>query len=226
MPIHDWSAVAASTFHEFHRLWTAELCRRLNDDGLPGEYYAVTFRRQADPEPAAPIHLGPKPRARIVQRAEGFSYALRADTVVIRREQETVAVVEVVTPGLKASGYLRRKFLADACYLLDHQIHLLVVDLFPPTPAVPAGLPSLLWDEYTDRPLERFEGEPLAVCAFDAGDPTTAYLEPLAVGRSLPDMPLFVEPGGHVPAALEATYTEAWRVFPQMLKDEMEGRAG
>ncbi|MFY7954136.1 MAG: hypothetical protein ACOVT5_16655 [Armatimonadaceae bacterium] len=125
----------------------------MNDEVLPGDYHAVTHRRADDPDPNARVHLGPKPTARFVQTAHEFGFALRSDTLVVRREQQTVAVIEFASPGLRESGDLRRKFLADACYLLNHDIHLLVVDLFPPTPAVPVGLPALVWDEFTDRPF-------------------------------------------------------------------------
>jgi hypothetical protein len=41
-----------------------------------------------------------------------------------------------------------------------------------------------------------------------------AYVEPVAVGDALPDMPLFLEPGLHVPVGLETTYQAGWEVFP------------
>ena len=42
-----------------------------------------------------------------------------------------------------------------------------------------------------------------------------AYIEPVAVGDVLPDMPIFLKPGIHVPAPLEATYRAAWDVLPR-----------
>jgi hypothetical protein len=47
-------------------------------------------------------------------------------------------------------------------------------------------------------------------------------MEPVAVGDVLPDMPLFLAAGGHVPAPLEATYQTAWSVFPADLKGLLE----
>ena len=44
----------------------------------------------------------------------------------------------------------------------------------------------------------------------DAGEPLTSYLEPLAVGDVLPEVPLFLNPGYYVPLPLEATYQAAW----------------
>ncbi len=45
------------------------------------------------------------------------------------------------------------------------------------------------------------------------------------MGDVLPSLPIIFNEDHYVPAPLEETYTQAWAVFPQMLKDEMEGRA-
>lgn len=46
----------------------------------------------------------------------------------------------------------------------------------------------------------------------------TAYVEPVAVGDTLPEIPLFLAPGVYVPVPLEATYQTTWSVFPEPLK--------
>jgi hypothetical protein len=51
--------------------------------------------------------------------------------------------------------------------------------------------------------------------------PPTAYLEPLAVGDILPDMPLFLEPGLYVDVPIEATYGQAWEGFPAPWKADL-----
>ena len=45
-----------------------------------------------------------------------------------------------------------------------------------------------------------------------------AYVEPVAVGDALPDMPLFLEPDLYIPVPLETTYRTTWSVFPSALK--------
>lgn len=62
-------------------------------------------------------------------------------------------------------------------------------------------------------------------CRFDAGPPRVAYLEPVAVGDPLPDLPLFLRPDVHVPAPLEATYQTSGNVFPAALKRLLGGPA-
>jgi hypothetical protein len=60
--------------------------------------------------------------------------------------------------------------------------------------------------------------KPLIVAAYEAGRPPTAYVEPIAVGETLPEMPFFLGPGSYVPAPLDATYQMAWIAFPTPLK--------
>ena len=40
-----------------------------------------------------------------------------------------------------------------------------------------------------------------------------AYVEPVAVGDVLPDMPIFLQPGYYVPAPLEPSYRRTWDEF-------------
>ncbi len=50
-----------------------------------------------------------------------------------------------------------------------------------------------------------------------------AYIDPVAVGDVLPDMPLFLKAGIYVPTPLEATYQTTWKGFPAVLKRLLEG---
>jgi hypothetical protein len=72
---------------------------------------------------------------------------------------------------------------------------------------------AALWDDEYEPPAD----QPLAVAAYDAAE-ETAYVEPLAVGDPLPEMPVFLGPGRYVPVPLDATYATAWAVFPAALK--------
>jgi hypothetical protein len=64
--------------------------------------------------------------------------------------------------------------------------------------------------------------KPLVVASYDAGSPWVAYVEPIAVGDVLPEMPLFLEPEFYVPAPLEATYRTSCELFPAVLKRRLE----
>lgn len=41
MPVHDWTLVEASIFHDFHLVWISALQSVLNQDRLPEGYYAL-----------------------------------------------------------------------------------------------------------------------------------------------------------------------------------------
>jgi hypothetical protein len=49
-----------------------------------------------------------------------------------------------------------------------------------------------------------------------------SYVEPVAVGDALPDMPIFLTADRYVPCPLEATYQTAWEQFPAPLKGPLE----
>src|SRR5262249_18421565 len=123
----------------------------------------------------------------------------------------------------KDSTFAIRLFSAKAVDFIRNGIHFLMIDLFPPTPRDPHGLHHLIWDELTSEPFELPpEDKPLAAASYDAAEELTAYVEPLAVGDPLPDMPLFLEPGIYVPAPLEATYMTSWSVLPAVIRELVE----
>jgi hypothetical protein len=52
-----------------------------------------------------------------------------------------------------------------------------------------------------------------------------AYVEPIAVGEALPDMPIFLKPDFYVPAPLEESYQTTWDdFFPAPMKRLLESR--
>jgi hypothetical protein len=97
-------------------------------------------------------------------------------------------------------------------------IHLTVIDVFPPGKRDPQGIRKAVWDEFEDEDFELPPDAPLTLAAYDATPPHVAYVEMFAVGNTLPDMPLFLQPEVYVPAPLEATYQITWNVFPGALK--------
>jgi hypothetical protein len=102
------------------------------------------------------------------------------------------------------------------------EVHLLVIDLFPPSKRDPQGIHKAIWDQIKEEDFELPAEEPLTLASYDAGLPPIAYVEPIAVGDALPDMPLFLKPGFYVPAPLEATYQETWSRFPAPMKRLLE----
>ena len=220
MPIHDWTRVKAGLFHAFRFGWVCALSDSLNAGTLPPDYYCLA-------EPSIP---GSTP-ADLTLRSETEIpdeevYARKAARLTVRhRRGQIVAVVEIVSPGNKSSGAGFRSFVQKSTELIEQGVHLLVIDLFPPNERNPQGVHPAIWDEFEEDENAEFtlpSDKPLTLASYDAGPSPTAYIEPIAVGDVLPEMPLFLEPEVYVPAPLEATYQMSWSRFPAALKGLLE----
>ncbi len=242
MPIHDWSNVPPGLFHHFHQNWTVEICDNLNDGRLPDGHYALveqravglvqdvlTLRerqRQDDPLPLTGGGLAvadAPPKAWLVSRAEDEElYATRANRVAVRAaDAHLVAVIEIISPGNKANKQALHALVSKSLEFLQQGVNLLLVDLLPPSPRNPQGIHPLIWSEVREEPFVLPPGRPLTLAAYAAGPPPTAYVEPVAVGQPLPDMPVFLDADTYVPLALEATYAETWRHCPRQYKEQV-----
>ena len=205
MPIHDWTRVDAGLFHDFHQCWTVALRNALNCGRLPPYYFALLDRQTNGP-------------------VADVSYASKANRVTVRhRHGDVVAVIEIISPGNKASRAEFRAFVEKAAEFLRQGVHLLMVDLFPWGPRDPQGIHKAIWDQFQEEDFEQPPDKPLTLAAYDAGPPRVAYVEPVAVGDRLPEMPLFLRPEFYVPAPLEATYQATWDLFPVPLRALVAG---
>jgi hypothetical protein len=213
MPIHDWTRVDSGLFHAFHQSWICVLARALNNGELPREYYALS----------QPSDRRPAPDFRIC--AEDLIYARKSDQIAVRDPADRlVAVIEIISPGNKASRNEVRAFVENAAKLIAEGVHLLVIDLFPPGERDPQGIHKAIWDEFHEAEFELSADKPLTFAAYEAGPPHAAYVELVAVGDPLPEMPLFLKPPFHVRAPLEATYRTTWEdYFPAPMKRLLEG---
>jgi hypothetical protein len=131
-------------------------------------------------------------------------------------------VVEIVSPGNKASKAELRAFVEKTSDLIERGVHLLVIDVFPPTKRDSQKIHKLIWDELQEEDFALPADKPLVLAEYEAGPDWVAYVDPVAVGDILPDMPLFLRPGFYVPAPLEVTYQTTWKVFPAPLKRLLE----
>jgi len=241
MPIHDWTRVDPGIFHDFHQAWTIEIRNALNGGGLPPGFFAlaeqivsgpipdvVTLQRR--PAPADMAHgagalavAAAPPRARFVTSAEPDLYAARANRIAVKhRLGRIVAVIEIVSPGNKSSQHALRSFVEKAGELLRQGINLLVVDLFPPSRRDPQGIHKAIWDEIREEPFDLPADKPMTLAAYSAGEPMTAYVEPIAVGDPLPALPIFLDQGIYVPAPLETTYQTTWDKCPDPVREVVE----
>jgi hypothetical protein len=99
-----------------------------------------------------------------------------------------------------------------------------VVDLFPPGRHDPHGMHGAIIERLrrSDEPYDLPADEPLTLASYEAGSTVEAYLEHLAVGADLPDMPLFLRREQYVHVPLEVTYEAAYRAMPAIWREVLE----
>lgn len=241
MPIHDWSRVDANLFHDFHQTWTIAIRNALNAGLLPKGYSALVEqhaagvvpdvlalqRRPRGNRPAEPLGgalvTATAPRTRHVIRAQQESSAHRGNRITIRHPLgRVVCVIEIVSPGNKSSRSALRSFVEKTVDFLRNGIHVLVIDLFPPSVRDPQGIHKAIWDEIEEEPFQLPPEKPLTLAAYVADLPKTAYVEPVGVGDSLPDMPAYLDPDSYVPVPLETTYQASWASCPEDMRELVE----
>lgn len=242
MPVHNWKNVEPNLFHDFHQTWTINIRNVLNGGLLPDGYSALveqhaggvapdvlTLERRTRPKgssrkPGGAVLEAPPPANWQVMRAAATASAARANRIVIRHSLgRVVCVMEIVSPGNKGSQAALRRFVEKTVEFLRAGVHVLVVDLFPPSNRDPQGIHKAIWDEIEEQqPFELSPEKPLTLAAYVAGEPCTAYVHPLGVGDVLPDMPAWLDEDNYVPVPLEATYQTTWSSCPEDMRDVVE----
>jgi hypothetical protein len=249
MPVHDWTRVEAGIFHDFHTVWTGTLRSALNEGLLPKGYYALAEQHagraiadiltlHASPETPGPAW--PPPDRGGIAVAEAPPRVWRRQTVqasplgrrrsvAIRHVSghRLIALIEIVSPANKDRGLHVKELVDKAVAALDRGVHLLLIDLFPPGAHDPAGIHGSIvqgLDHYAD-PYALPSGAPLTLASYVAGPQVEIYLEHLAVGGLLAEMPLFLQPDRYINAPLEITYQATYRGVPEFWREVLEGRS-
>jgi hypothetical protein len=249
MPVHDWTRVADGTFHHFHVAWIPMLADVLNEGVLPAGYYALAEQiagiipdvltlQAVDDDPSLPkepvdssgtaLAVSP-PRTTVMARLESERalYAQRANHIAIRHQSNdrVVAILEIVSAGNKSGQKAFDKFVGKATDALWDGVHLLVIDLYPPTSRDPNGIHGAIWDALDGNEYHRPPNKPLTLAsysAFELDTPIEAFVEPIAVGDPLPPMPLFLAAGRHVTVPLEPSYMTAVSKIPVRARKPLE----
>ncbi len=250
MPIHDWTRVKAGIFHDFHREWISELKRSLNDGLLPPGFYALgeqvagegdipdvltleatSLQGEEDitssalpPDDAGLALATAPPRVLHTTQSEEEILAPRRRRIVVRHSSDdrVVAVVEIVSPGNKASAYALERFAEKTADLLTAGIHLLILDLFPPGERDPEGIHPLIWSRFGENDFPIVENRNLTLAAYVAGERKLAFVEPTSVSAELIEMPLFFCPERYINVPLKETYLRAFAAVPERWRKELE----
>lgn len=241
MPVHDWTRVPPGLFQHFHQDWSIELARELNRGRLPAGFYSLVEQRVDGPEPdviaveAATQEPGSRtatavlepPKTKLTTRtpSDAAQYARRGNRIGIHHPLgHVVALIEIVSPGNKDTRHALRAFVQKAAGFLAAGVHLLIVDLFPPSKRDPQGIHKVILDEIGDQPFAPPPDKPLSLVSYQVDDAIIAHIEPVALGDAMPDMPLFITRQGHVLVPLESTYQAAWEACPSPIREMVAGR--
>ena len=171
-----------------------EIARALNCGILPADYYALAEQHAAGYGPDVLTLRGDRNGdadevAGTVPMSSGSGVLLAAsklqptaetDLAFYRRKQsaitvrhvsgdDLVAMVEVLSPGNKASRNSLRAFVDKAANLLEKQIHLLLLDVLPPAHRDPQGIHAAIWEEIAGQEYVAPADKPLALVAYESG---------------------------------------------------------
>lgn len=135
-----------------------------------------------------------------------------------RSGDRTVALVEIASPGNRTGVTKINAFCDKIEAALRGGVHVVLADLFPPTPLLPAGLVGEIADRF-DATYEPPNGEPLAVASYrSAGEATTSFVEPLRPGDPPPTVPLFLSADRYINLPLADGYAAAFAASPRHLR--------
>lgn len=215
----------------FHGLWAAALVEKLNRDVLGDEYFAdmqvhigsqvevdvatldelTAAKGQSGPATAALAPVWSPPATRLIVPAV-FPDEMEVRVFSTATGATLVGAIELVSPGNKDRREARQAFTAKCIAYLSRGIGLLMVDIVTNRRA---NLHNELMAALGQG--GRFLLEPSAATYAAAyrpsrqptGDQIELWPTPLALGESLPVLPLALRNAGVVPVDLEETYTEA-----------------
>ena len=246
MPVHDWARVVAGTVHDFHCSWITHLKEALNHR-LPEGFYALAEQhagtmiadiltlqapgsRPDDPPEQGAIAVAvapPRTRRRLIPPPSA-TYRAERKSIAIRHTSghRLVALVEIASPANKDRVSSVEDFSEKIVSALKAGVHVLLVDLIPPGRYDPNGLHGAIWSAFAGEQDEIDPEAPLTLASYVGTAPTRlseAYVEPVAVGMPLIDMPVFLDSGRYVNVPLEPTSEAAYRGMPRFWREVIEG---
>ena len=251
MPLVDRTRVDAGIFHAFHSAWNTEIQKALNGGLLPEGYYALaeqhagcaiadvlTLHVSPAGPAGVPTRLSLPPATGGVALADAPPRTRRRHTVepaaVGRRRSlairhvsghHLIALIEIVSPANKDRPRSIEDLVNKAASALEYGVHLLLVDLFPPGPHDPSGIHGAILREFEEsgKPYDVPADEPATLASYAAGPTVEIYVEHVAVGAPLPEMPLFLHPDRYINVPLEPTYRAAYGGMPAFWRGVLEG---
>jgi hypothetical protein len=208
---------AARHWEAIHTRWAAALADALNQDLLPSGYYAeeqvhVGSRVEIDVATFDPDPLTAGASGGAALRIPAI-FPDSLEVIILSGEAgpTLVAAIELVSPGNKDRPETRRAFAAKCASYLQQGIGLVIIDIVTSRQANLHNELMALLQLGTEFLLS---SDPLYAIGYrPVRRPTVEQIEAwpatLAIGQSLPVLPLALDKGVCVPLNLEATYSEA-----------------
>ena len=205
------------------------LAEQHSDHVIP-DVLTLTHRREGHSEQPSSggvlvAEAPPKVGIHLVANEEMAYRALRR-TIVIRHRtgRDIVAMIEIVSPGNNSSQRSLEQFVDKSASAIRQGIHILVIDLHPPTTRDTQGIHGEIW-EVVGGDFKFPDERNLTLASYRAERPLPeAYVEPVAIGMTLPDMPLFLDEDRYIDAPLDTTYQAAHQGMSKYVQDVLEGR--
>lgn len=165
-----------------------------------------------------------QPNTRFISHAKNDSYTKLQRRIEIRHVSghRIVALIEIISAENKSSHFKWDAFLQKVLSAMCGGIHLLLLDVHPPTALDPGGVHGSVWGEYTGEVFELPPDADRTLVSYDCGRTRTAHVEPIAVGQTLRNMPLYLSREGYIDVPLEATYMAAFEGVPRFYRDILQ----
>ncbi|HEY7422615.1 MAG TPA: hypothetical protein VH682_00010 [Gemmataceae bacterium] len=188
MPLLDHFNPPLSRTHpwrSFHGAWAAAMARLLNQGVLPPSYYALPLVDQ-----------------------DGPSEAVKVQVFADDSDLRLTAAVELVSPRNKDHPQARQAFAAKCVSCLQQGSGVVVVDTVTTRRAdLNAAILALLGVENSAAPASNLSAVSYrAVGHEEETQQLLLWPAPLALGQSLPTLPLWIASDFSVPLDLEASY--------------------
>lgn len=236
MPLHDWSAYDNCGYHDFELGWLVRLSSELNKGLLPSSHYALNETLELRPQTGYVTYPEPEDDRGSLLNENGEStdaevrysltderpqYAARAVVIRSTAYDQPVAAIHSVTRQDMTTPYRREAQIRLAAAALSHGIHLVVLEPFVSESPTQATFAATLWHHMTGLVAHDFSPKPVAFASFESGRGLRAVVESIAVGETLPALPLFLGRDSHIMLPLEESYTAAFRGIGYPVRDAM-----
>ena len=153
-------------------------------------------------------------------------YRRKQSNVVIRHVSgdRVVAMIEIVSPGNRATQRALAAFINKAADLLEKGIHLLVIDLFPAGPRDPNGLHAAIWEQVSGV-MTTPADKPVNIASYESATTIRAYVKGILRSDDLPEMPLFLLPDACINLPLEQNYQAAFLAQPRRWREVLDTKS-